>query len=688
MRAEPIPQITDLMSTDPTQRIAQLSAEIEDHNYRYHVLATPEISDQEYDHLLRQLQDLEEAHPELRQPDSPALRVGGQPTSHFPSVSHATPMLSLDNSYSHEDIEAFDRRVRQALPDEDVSYVAELKIDGIALSLIYEDSLLVRAVTRGDGTQGDEITANARTIRAIPLRLRQPGIHCEVRGEVYMENAAFARLNAQREADEERLFANPRNSTAGSLKQQNPAIVARRNLRFFAYWLYRENDEASTHSQNLEHLRQFGLPVNPTGTRCNNLEEVIAFYERYGRERENLPYQIDGVVIKVDNLDQQRRLGHTAKSPRSAMAYKFAAYQIYTRLLDIQLQLGRTGAVTPVAVLDPVLLAGSTISRASLHNADEIARKDIRIGDTIVLEKGGDVIPKIVEVVLKERPDNAVPYQFPNTCPACASPLVRDEDEAAIRCENPSCPAQLKRRLEHFVGRKAMDVEGLGPAVVEQLVESGLVADVGDLYALTLEQLSGLERMGEKSAQNILDGLAASRERHFARVLFAIGIRHVGSTVASTLAHHYGTLEKLRQATAEELEQVPEIGPKIALSAHSALSGPELEPLLQKLQDAGLQFEVAEAEGAESEERTDSYFAGKTVVLTGTLEKLGRDEAGELVERLGGRTTGSVSKKTDIVIYGDKAGSKLKKAQSLGVEAMDEMAFVTKLIEAGISVSS
>jgi DNA ligase (NAD+) len=671
------------MTLDPAQRIAQLTKELEDHNYRYYVLADPTVSDQEYDHMWHELLALETSFPELRLPDSPSQRVSGQPTSNFPNIAHSTPMLSLDNSYSHEDIAAFDRRVHQALPDEDVRYVAELKIDGVALSLTYEDSLLVSAVTRGNGVQGDEITANARTIRSIPLRLRQPGIHCEVRGEVYMQNDDFARLNEQRAADGEQLFANPRNSTAGSLKQQDPTITARRSLRFFAYWMRQENAGLSTHFDSLQHLRQLGLPVNPHGSRCNSLDEVIAFYERFGLQRDSLLYEIDGVVIKVDHLDQQERLGHTAKSPRGAIAYKFAAYQVRTRLLDIQLQVGRTGAVTPVAILEPVLLAGSTISRASLHNADEIARKDIRLGDLIVLEKGGDVIPKIVSVVAAERPSESTAYQFPSACPICESKLVRDEDEVATRCENPACLAQLKRSLEHFAGRNAMDIEGMGPAVVEQLVEQKLVADVGELYYLTLEDLTGLERMGEKSAQNLLDSFMASKERNFDRVLFAIGIRHVGTTVARTLARHFHSLEMLRQATAAELEEVPEIGPKIALSVHAALHSGELDALLDQLQRAGLQL-VMPAVEKEQATPVESYFSEKTVVITGSLEHFGRDEAGALVERLGGRTTSSVSKKTDLLIYGDKAGSKLSKAQDLGIETMDETSFLAELSRAGI----
>ena len=670
------------MIQDIAQRIASLADELEEHLYRYHVLDAPTISDQEFDRLLAELQALEEAHPALKRPDSPTQRVGGAPTSDFPTVRHARPMLSLDNSYSRQDVEDFDRRVHQSLPDEAVEYVFELKIDGVALSLIYQDSLLVRAVTRGDGVQGDEITANARTIPTIPLRLRQPGINCEIRGEVYMESSDFAQLNAQRAADDEPLFANPRNSTAGSLKLQNPNLVAKRNLRFFAYWIYAEGGSQTHHSECLETLRAWGLMV-PEHQRCTSLADVFAHYDHYAATRAELPYEIDGVVIKVDSLNQQERLGYTAKSPRSAMAYKFPAYQARTRLLDIHLQVGRTGAVTPVAVLEPVPLAGSTIARASLHNADDIHRKDIRIGDTVLIEKGGDVIPKVVEVDPSERPDDSAEYAFPNQCPSCRGPLTRDAEEAVTRCDNPTCPAQLRRRLEHFASRNAMDIEGLGPAVVEQLVEQGLVKDLSDLYELDVESLGALERMGEKSAQNLLDGLDRSKEQPFDRVLFALGIRHVGATVARTLAREFGSLDALCRANVEELEATPEIGPTIARSLYASLPDlPALDRVLYKLKNkAKLQLEMEAAEAA----APPSYFSGKTVVITGTLSNYSRDEAAAMIERLGGKTTSSVSKKTDLLIAGEKAGSKLAKAEALNVEVLDEAAFVAQLKKAGVA---
>ena len=669
------------MTQDIAQRIALLSAELSEHLYRYHVLAAPTISDQDFDRLLAELQALEEAHPALKQPDSPTQRVGGAPTSDFPTVRHAQPMLSLDNSYSRQDVEDFDRRVRQSLPDEAVEYVFELKIDGVALSLIYQDSLLVRAVTRGDGVQGDEITANARTIPTIPLRLRQPGINCEIRGEVYMESRDFAQLNAQRTDDGEPLFANPRNSTAGSLKLQNPNLVAKRNLRFFAYWIHAEDGGQTRHSECLATLRDWGLMV-PGHQHCASLADVFDHYDRYAAIRADLPYEIDGVVIKVDSLSQQERLGYTAKSPRSAMAYKFPAYQARTRLLEIRLQVGRTGAVTPVAILEPVPLAGSTIARASLHNADEIHRKDIRIGDTVLIEKGGDVIPKVVEVDPCARPDDSVEYAFPNQCPSCKSPLTRDAEEAVARCDNPTCPAQLRRRLEHFASRNAMDIEGLGPAVVEQLVEQGLVKNLSDLYELNAKSLGALERMGEKSAQNLLASIKSSKEQPFDRVLFALGIRHVGATVARTLAREFRNINALCEASVKDLEDTHEIGPTIARSLHASLPAlPALDPVLYKLKNkAKLQFEMEE----EEEAAPPSPFSDKTVVITGTLSNYSRDEAAALIEHLGGKTTSSVSKNTDLLVAGEKAGSKLAKAQALGVEVLDEAAFIEKLQEAGV----
>ncbi|MEW6752670.1 MAG: NAD-dependent DNA ligase LigA [Candidatus Latescibacterota bacterium] len=664
---------------DEAQRIGALTETINEHAHRYYVLAQPQISDEEYDRLLSELQRLEEAHPELRRPDSPTQRVGGQPTDAFPTVVHALPMLSLDNSYSPEDVQAFDRRVRQALPGEEVTYVAELKVDGVALSLHYEDSVLVRAVTRGDGTRGDEITANVRTIRTVPLRLRQPGITAEVRGEAYMPAADFAALNRQREEQDEAPFANPRNATAGSLKLQDPRPVSRRALCFLAYWLRMPQDPARTHWEHLQTLREWGLRVDPRAARCPDLQAVFAFYEEQRAARAGLPFQIDGIVLKVDDLDQQGRLGATAKSPRHSLAYKFRAEQARTVLRAIRLQVGRTGVVTPVAEFDPVPLAGTTIRRATLHNADEIQRRDVRVRDTILLEKGGDVIPKVVDVDLQGRPEGTSPFVFPQTCPSCGGPLVRDPEAVATRCPSAACPAQLRRRLEHFASRNAMNVEGLGPAIVEQLVVRGLVRDVGDLYGMTLETLSALERLAERSASNLLRSLEASRLRPFDRLLFALGIPHVGTTVARDLARHFGSLERLVGASEEELQHVPEVGPAIAAAVRAFLDNPETPPLLDKLQAAGLRLAGEQAAAPP----VPGYFSGKTVVLTGSLASLTREEATAHIEALGGRTASSVSRKTDLVVAGEKAGAKLDKARELGLEVLSEEAFLEELRKAG-----
>ena len=661
-------------------RIAQLISEIVDHDYRYHVQADPAVSDHEYDNLMAELLELEEANPSLRRADSPSQRVGCEATSQFATLRHTTPMLRLDNSYSRDDVIAFDQRVHAALPDEEVAYVAELKVDGVALSLTYQNSVLQRAVTRGNGVQGDEITANARTIRAIPLRLRKPHVSCEVRGEVYMTADDFAALNRQQEEADRPLFANPRNSTAGSLKLQDPSAVAARSLRFFAYWLDLDGPGGpQTHFERLEYLQTLGQAVNPARVRSTDLEGVFRFYDEHAENRDELGYEIDGIVIKVDNLDQQQRLGNTAKSPRSAMAFKFRAHQARTILREIRWQVGRTGAVSPVAVLDPVYLAGTTVQRATLHNVDEIGRKDIREGDTVLLEKGGDVIPKVVSVVLEERAPASQTYPFPSSCPSCAASLIRHEDEAVIRCINPACPGQLCKRLEHFAGRNAMDIEGLGSAAVEQVVERGLGGDGGELYSLDVEGVSQLERMAEKSAQNLVRGIQQSRERPFDRVLFALGIPHVGTTVAQTLGMAFPSLEQLKAATQKELESVDEVGPTIARSIVEFFSNPQSAALLDKLVGAGLQLEATITDGGDT---PDSAFSGKTVVLTGTLERYSRDEAAAIIRQLGGKITSSVSAKTDVLVVGEKAGSKLTKAQELGITVLTEEQLL-ELLETG-----
>ncbi len=658
------------MSKKPPDRIDELVRELNEHNYRYNVLSAPIISDQDFDGLLRELIDLEAEHPDLVRPDSPTQRVGSDLSKTFPTVVHEVPMLSLDNTYSEEEIREFEARMHRELPEEDLNYVTELKIDGVALSLTYENGLLVRGVTRGDGVQGEEITPNVRTIRSVPLRLREPVAFCEVRGEVYLTKGAFETLNRQREQEDENPFANPRNAAAGSLKLQDPRLVAERNLSFFAYFLRSLDLAHTSHAESLDHLEHLGFPVNPERRRCKTPDDIVAYWQKWNRDRDDLPYEIDGIVIKLDTLSQQARLGATAKTPRWAIAYKFSARQAQTRLERITLQIGRTGVITPVAELQPALLAGSTVSRATLHNEEELQRKDIREGDTVILEKGGDVIPKVVEAVLNKRPPDSNPFAFPETCPVCNSPLVRDEAEVAVRCDNARCPAQVKANIRHFASRTAMDIEGLGVALVDQLVDQNLIHDVGDLYSLQAETVAGLERMAEKSAQNLMDALQDSKSRPFHRVLFALGIRHIGATVARSLASACGSIDRLRDASVEELEAVHEIGPAIAQSIHAFLNNDQNREIVEKLRTAGitLETEQTESEGPKPLE-------GKTVVITGALSRWGRQQAQDLVRSLGGKPTSSVSKKTDLVVAGENAGSKVDKAEKLGIQILDEKAF-------------
>lgn len=656
------------------QRIQALVRELNEHNHRYSVLNAPVISDSEYDRLLRELTDLETQHPDLVEPDSPTRRVSSDLSKTFPTVAHDAPMLSLDNTYSEEELRDFEARIRRELPGDDLEYVAELKIDGVALSLTYENGLLLRGVTRGDGVQGEDITPNVRTIASIPIRLREPLARCEVRGEAYLTHGAFEAINARRAQEDEPLFANPRNAAAGSLKLQDPRLVSRRRLSFFAYHLNLPGQN-HTHADNLLHLIALGFPVNTNRAVCKNIDDILRFAHHWQQKRPELPYDIDGIVVKVNAIAQQRKLGATSKSPRWAIAYKFSAEQAETRLNRIVLQVGRTGVITPVAELEPVRLAGTTVSRATLHNAEEIERKDIREGDAVVLEKGGDVIPKVVRVVLHKRPADAHPFAFPEACPVCASPLVRDEAEVAIRCANARCPAQVKANIRHFASRPAMDIEGLGLALVDQLVETGLVRDVGDLYALTAERLCELERMAEKSAQNVCDALEISKKQPFHRVLFALGIRHVGATVARVLSDHFHNLDRLRAAAPEDIEALHEIGPAIAQSVHAHLNAESNWAVVEKLRTAGVTLE------AEAPKNTGPKpLDGKTVVVTGTLSRWGRQQVQDLIRALGGKPASSVSKKTDFVVIGENAGSKKDKAEQLGLQILDEAAFA-RLIE-------
>ncbi|NOY05598.1 MAG: NAD-dependent DNA ligase LigA [Chlorobi bacterium] len=660
----------------------KLCREIREHDYRYYVLADPVISDREYDLLMERLLKLEKQYPGLVTPDSPSQRVGGEPTREFAQVQHPTPMLSLANTYSPQEVREFHRRVSEALGRDDFSYTAELKIDGVAISLIYENSLLVRGATRGDGTTGDDVTANVRTIRSIPLRIRRSTAgRFEVRGEVFMSKEDFARLNEERLLAGEKRFANPRNSTAGTLKLQDPKIVAERPLDFFAYYFHPLDSVAprfTSHHESLVWLRESGFPVNPHYRLCPSIDDVLEYCEEWEAKRFDLPYDIDGVVIKVDDLQFQNQLGAVARSPRWAIAFKFSAQQAQTKLKDITLQVGRLGTITPVAELEPVLLAGSTISRATLHNQDYISEHDIRIGDTVVIEKGGDVIPKVTAVILEKRPPGTKPYYISGQCPSCGGPLRRPEGEAAYYCENVACPAQVRGRITHFASRGAMDIEGLGEANVDVLVSKRFLQTVADIYTLHehKEELVKLERFGTKSVDNLLQAIEESKQRPFEKVLFALWIRFVGEEVARILAQSFHDVDALMQASREDLEAVNGIGPRIAESIQTFFTDRSNLEVLRALREAGLQFSTKKDEQATIE---DPFFAGKTFVLTGTLERFTRPEAKRLIESRGGKVAGSVSKKTDAVIVGSDPGSKLARAKELGIEIWDEKTFLEKL---------
>ena len=646
-------------------RVDDLRNQIRDHEYRYYVLAEPTISDYEFDQLMRELQRLEQEHPELVTPDSPTQRVGGEPAKEFPSHTFSRPMLSLENAYSEEELRDWHRRVTQLAATESVDYVTELKIDGLSVALIYENGLLSKAVTRGDGRTGEVVTGNVRTIRSIPLRVPED-LSAEIRGEVFLSLKAFRQLNDQREQAEEPRFANPRNAAAGSLRQLDPGIVARRPLDFYGYWIHPTKD---LQSENLKWITSLGLKVNPHRKLCHSLDEVIDFYRHWEERRDDLDYEIDGVVVKVNSIDLQAKLGSTSKSPRWAIAVKFPARQATTRLVNIRVQVGRTGALTPVAELEPVQLGGTTIRNATLHNEDEIGRLGVQINDRILLERGGDVIPKVVSVV--ERAPNRIPFEMPSRCPVCGSEVYREEGEAVRRCLSQTCPAKVKESLLHWASRRAMKIDGLGERLVDQLVAKDLVHDVSDLYHLEQSQLEGLERMGPKSAENLLREIDSSRSLEFWRLLFGIGIRHVGERTAQILAGHFGSVEGLEHASQEELERVYEVGPKLAESIYKFFRQPENSALIERLRAAGLPMKANIVE----EPKAGQVFAGKTVVLTGTLATMTREEATALIEAHGGRVSSSVSKKTSFVLAGQDAGSKLEKAQKFGVEILDEQQF-------------
>ena len=673
---------------DAQARIADLREQIRRHDFLYYVEAKPEIPDREYDRLYAELKKLEEEHPDLVTPDSPTQRVGGQPVKEFNPVRHSVPMMSLDNTYSTEELREFDTRVRKLLPNENVEYVLEPKIDGVSISVHYENGQLTVGATRGDGTTGDDITANLKTIKAIPLslitHLPSPITRLlEVRGEVYMKVADFQKLNAAREKAGEPLFQNPRNTTAGSLKQLDPAIVAQRPLNAVFYAIADVGQASrlsiSTQSEVLESLKKFGLPTHRHWWICKDIDEVIRRAEELQTLEAKLPFEIDGAVVKVNSLAQWERLGATAKAPRYAIAYKYSHEQAQTKLKDITVQVGRTGTLTPVAELEPVFLAGSTISRATLHNEEEIKRKDIRIGDTVVIEKAGEVIPAVVGVVKEKRLRDARPFDFVKhvhgKCPVCGGPIHRDPEFVAWRCENIACPAQLKRTIGHFASRGAMDIEGLGEVLVNQLVDKKLVRDVADIYSLTVDQLANLERMAEKSATNVVNAIADSQNRELWRLINGLGILHVGEGAARKLADHFHDLDKLASASVEELQEAEDVGPVMAESIHDFFHNPRNQAVIAKLKRARINIVAASpARGSAT-----GPFAGKTVVVTGTLDKFSRDEAKHALRNAGATVTDSVSKKTDYLVVGADAGSKLDKARALDVKTLTEAEFVKML---------
>ena len=670
------------------KRIGAVRREIREHDRLYFVMAAPVISDREYDRLFKELRDLEARFPELITPESPTQRVGGEPTKLFPPAVHHVPMLSLANTYSTDEVADFARRVHDLLGHDPAhGFTCELKFDGVAMSLLYQNGTLARGATRGDGATGDDVTANVRTIRSIPLILESnsPLVNAsfEVRGEVFMELEGFRRMNAEREEMGEPPFANPRNSTAGSLKTLDPREVAKRPLRFSAYQL-RFDDAAiehdpklDTHSNRLDLLKEFGFPVSKETRVVKSTEGIMEFAMHWQEHREELGFDIDGAVIKVNSLREQERVGFVAKSPRWAIAYKFEAKQARTRLNGITLQVGRMGTITPVAELEPVGLTGITIRRATLHNADEIERKDIRIGDTVIVERGGEVIPKVVGVDASHRPKGSRSYKFPVECPECHTALVRPPGEVNWYCENPECPAQVTGRITHFAARGAMDIAGLGDQSVEQLAQAGLLHNVADIYDLKdhYEELLALERMGEKKVDNLLAGIEQSKSRPAARFLFALGIRHVGTSVGKLLMDEFGTVDAIAEASEAAIDAVPGIGPEIASSIVQFFQQSKNQALLTRLRNSGLPFHGEK----KAKPAVTEFFGGKTFVLTGTLSGMTRDEAKEKIEARGGKVSGSVSKKTDYVVAGVEAGSKLTKAQELGVKVLDEDAFVREL---------
>jgi DNA ligase (NAD+) len=682
------------MSSSPNDRIRELRDQIRHHEERYYIHNDPEIADEEFDTLLHELERLEAAHPDLVTPDSPTQRVSGQPIEGFETVEHAVPMLSLDNAYTEAELRAFDERVRKGadLGTRPVAYVAEMKVDGLSIALTYEGGVLVRGATRGDGTRGEDVTANVRTIGAIPLRLRGgPSARIEVRGEVYLPRAAFDRINKERADADEPLFANPRNAAAGTMRNLDPALVKKRGLSAFLYQLVGVDEGRAAHSAVLEAMRTWGLPVESHWRACHSIDEVIAFCEEWADKRRTLDFGTDGVVIKVDDLRLRDRLGSTAKFPRWATAFKFPAEQATTTLTAIRVNVGRTGAVTPYAVLEPVFLSGSTISMATLHNAEDVARKDLREGDRVLIEKGGDVIPKVVKAILQPGAHRSEAWVMPTTCPVCGSHLHRDEEQVVWRCENLSCPAIIRRSLEHFASRSAMNIEGLGESLVDQLIVQDLIHDPSDIYHLKAEQLENLvvtprdpkseravpRKLG-KVGRNVIAQIERSKSNDLARLVYALGIRHVGEKAAATLARHFRTIDALLEASEETLQTAPEIGPVVAASVRAFADEPKNRAVIKRLAKAGVNME---SQAPPPEQEQAGPLTGKTYVITGTLTSMSREEAAAALEQLGAKVSGSVSKKTAGVIVGADPGSKLAKATALGVATLDEAQFLALIMK-------
>ncbi len=650
-------------------RAERLRREILFHERNYYVENNPQISDEEFDRLVRELRDLEARFPGLVTPESPTQRVGEKPLKGFPSVAHRIPMLSIDNCYNEEELREFEERVRKLLPGETVAYTAELKIDGLGISILYREGKFARAVTRGDGVRGDDVSGNVKTIRSLPLVIDETG-EVEVRGEIYLPFASFRKLNKEREELGEPLFANPRNAAAGSIRLLDPKEVATRNLGVFLYYLTIDGKEQDGQWLSLGKLKELGFVTNPHSRFCAALDDVLDYYRGWAEKRDSLDHDVDGIVVKVDSTAERQALGTTAKSPRWAISYKFPARQATTRIKDIVIQVGRTGALTPVAILEPVKLSGTTIGRSTLHNEDEVRRKDIRVGDFVLIERSGDVIPHVVSVMKERRTAHLRPFAWPDRCPVCGSEVFRPEGEVISRCVNTSCPARIRESILHFAARRAMDIDGLGEAVVDQLLAAGLVSSIPDLYALHYEDLVVLERLGPKSARNLLDEIEKTKTRGLARLLFALGVRHVGERLAQTLAARFRTLAALETAGEEDLVETEDIGPKVAESIRFFFARPENRELIGRLKKAGLTTEAIE--GGEGQKP----LAGQVFVITGTLSGLSRDEARELLEKLGAEVGSSVTRKTTGLIVGESPGSKLDKARELGVRVLGKGEFL------------